>query len=151
MPAATTSCSLAFPNYFDNWTDGQPADPNATSYAKTLLDQLAWWAATLRTARAGTLTPKTDPEGHPFRTDRGVPRLAAELLALPGIDEPTLLKPDGTPDPDDGTWRPAGSAADPQSRKGTPRRGQKSPRSRCVIMTCTAECRRTHMYVCRGG
>jgi NAD(P)H-dependent FMN reductase len=58
LHAVTIRDGLAFPNYFVNWTDGQPADPNATSYAKTLLDQLAWWAATLRTARAGNPYPE---------------------------------------------------------------------------------------------
>jgi NAD(P)H-dependent FMN reductase len=58
LHAVTIRDGLAFPNYFCNWTDGQPADPNATSYAKTLLDQLAWWAATLRTARAGNPYPE---------------------------------------------------------------------------------------------
>jgi hypothetical protein len=43
---------------------------------------------------------------------RAACHLAAELLALSGIDEPTLLKPDGTPDPDDGTWLPAGASGD---------------------------------------
>ena len=58
LHAVTIRDGLAFPNYFYNWTDGQPADPNATSYAKTLLDQLAWWAATLRTARAENPYPE---------------------------------------------------------------------------------------------
>jgi NAD(P)H-dependent FMN reductase len=52
LHAVTIRDGLAFPNYFVNWADGQPADPNAAGYAKTLLDQLAWWAATLRAARA---------------------------------------------------------------------------------------------------
>jgi NAD(P)H-dependent FMN reductase len=52
LHAVTIRDGLAFPNYFVSWADGQPADPSATGYAKTLLDQLAWWAATLRTARA---------------------------------------------------------------------------------------------------
>ena len=63
LHAVTIRDGLAFPNYFYNWTDGQPADPNATSYAKTLLDQLAWWAATLRTARwsQGSLRSRQSP------------------------------------------------------------------------------------------
>ncbi|NUP35251.1 MAG: NADPH-dependent oxidoreductase, partial [Streptomycetaceae bacterium] len=42
---------LAFPNYFTTWQDGRPLDDAAAGYAKTLLDQLAWWAGALRTAR----------------------------------------------------------------------------------------------------
>lgn len=42
---------LAFPNYFTAWQDGQPLDPEAPGYARTLLDQLAWWAAVLSAAR----------------------------------------------------------------------------------------------------
>jgi NAD(P)H-dependent FMN reductase len=52
LHAVTIRDGLAFPNYFANWADGQPADPNAAGYAKTLLEQLAWWATALRTARA---------------------------------------------------------------------------------------------------
>jgi hypothetical protein len=48
---------LSFPNYFTGWTDGQPLDPEAPGYAKVMLDQLAWWAAALRTARATTTYP----------------------------------------------------------------------------------------------
>lgn len=52
LHAVTIRDGLAFPNYFVNWDAGQPADPDASAYAKTLLDQLAWWAAALRKARA---------------------------------------------------------------------------------------------------
>ena len=52
LHAVTIRDGLAFPHYPLNWADGQPADPRTAGYAKTLLDQLAWWAATLRTARA---------------------------------------------------------------------------------------------------
>lgn len=52
LHAVTIRDGLAFPNYFVNWADGQPADPDAATYAKTLLDQLAWWASALRKARA---------------------------------------------------------------------------------------------------
>jgi hypothetical protein len=38
---------LVFPNYFTAWQDGRPLDPDAPGYAKTLLDQLAWWAGAL--------------------------------------------------------------------------------------------------------
>jgi NAD(P)H-dependent FMN reductase len=52
LHAVTIRDGLAFPNYYVNWAEGQPADPSAAGYAKTLLDQLAWWAAALRAARA---------------------------------------------------------------------------------------------------
>ncbi|MDG4809974.1 hypothetical protein O7634_24750 [Micromonospora sp. WMMD1120] len=39
------------------WQDGAPLDPEATGYATTLLDQLAWWADALRTARRATPYP----------------------------------------------------------------------------------------------
>jgi NAD(P)H-dependent FMN reductase len=52
LHAVTIRDGLAFPNYFTTWTDGQPADPEAANYAKTLLDQLAWWSTALRNARA---------------------------------------------------------------------------------------------------
>lgn len=57
LHAVTIRDGLAFPNYFTAWADGQPTDPEAPSYAKTLLDQLAWWATALRTARAHTPYP----------------------------------------------------------------------------------------------
>jgi NAD(P)H-dependent FMN reductase len=58
LHAVTIRDGLAFPNYFTTWTDGQPTDPDAAAYAKTLLHQLAWWATTLRTARANTPYPE---------------------------------------------------------------------------------------------
>lgn len=57
LHAVTIRDGLAFPNYYLNWDAGQPTDPDATAYAKTLLDQLAWWAAALRQARASTPYP----------------------------------------------------------------------------------------------
>ncbi|MFF9491651.1 NADPH-dependent FMN reductase [Streptomyces flaveolus] len=51
LHAVTVRDGLAFPNYFAAWQDGQPLDPEAPGYAKTLLEQLAWWAGVLRTAR----------------------------------------------------------------------------------------------------
>jgi NAD(P)H-dependent FMN reductase len=57
LHAVTIRDGLSFPNYFHHWTDGQPTDPDVTGYAKTLLDQLAWWATTLRAARAETPYP----------------------------------------------------------------------------------------------
>ena len=51
LHAVTIRDGLAFPNYFTSWQDGQPLDSEAAGYAKALLDQLAWWAAALHTAR----------------------------------------------------------------------------------------------------
>jgi NAD(P)H-dependent FMN reductase len=58
LHAVTIRDGLAFPNYFVNWDGGQPTDPDASGYAKTLLDQLAWWAGILRRARAETPYPQ---------------------------------------------------------------------------------------------
>ncbi|MEW2167184.1 NAD(P)H-dependent oxidoreductase [Streptomyces sp. NPDC007084] len=57
LHAVTIRDGLAFPNYYTAWQDGRPLDPAAPAYAKTLLDQLAWWAAALRTARDTTPYP----------------------------------------------------------------------------------------------
>lgn len=57
LHAVTIRDGLAFPNYFLNWDGGRPNDPNAAVYAKTMLGQLAWWAAALRKARAETPYP----------------------------------------------------------------------------------------------
>jgi len=57
LHAVTIRDGLAFPNYYLNWADGQPADPDAPGYAKTLLTQLAWWASALRAARAAAPYP----------------------------------------------------------------------------------------------
>ena len=57
LHAVTIRDGLAFPNYFTAWEDGQPLDPQAPGYAKTLLDQLAWWAAALSTAREASPYP----------------------------------------------------------------------------------------------
>ena len=51
LHAVTIRDGLAFPNYFTAWRDGRPLAPEAPGYAKTLLDQLAWWATALRSAR----------------------------------------------------------------------------------------------------
>ncbi|WP_435228350.1 NADPH-dependent FMN reductase [Streptomyces sp. Tue6028] len=51
LHAVTVRDGLAFPNYFTAWRDGRPLDPDAPAYAKTLLDQLAWWTGALRSAR----------------------------------------------------------------------------------------------------
>ncbi|MFE7168726.1 NADPH-dependent FMN reductase [Streptomyces sp. NPDC057616] len=57
LHAVTVRDGLAFPNYFTTWQDGRPLDDAAAGYAKTLLDQLAWWASALRTARAAEPYP----------------------------------------------------------------------------------------------
>ncbi|QRP47206.1 NADPH-dependent FMN reductase [Amycolatopsis sp. FDAARGOS 1241] len=51
LHAVTIRDGLAFPNYFTAWEDGRPLDPQVAAYAKTLLDQLAWWSGALRAAR----------------------------------------------------------------------------------------------------
>ncbi|MEU0074828.1 NAD(P)H-dependent oxidoreductase [Streptomyces sp. NPDC006332] len=51
LHAVTIRDGLAFPNYFTAWQDGRPLAPETSAYAKTLLDQLAWWAGALRSAR----------------------------------------------------------------------------------------------------
>ncbi|WP_200207934.1 MULTISPECIES: NADPH-dependent FMN reductase [Micromonospora] len=51
LHAVTIRDGLAFPNYRTAWEHGRPLDPQAPGYAKTLLDQLAWWAAALAAAR----------------------------------------------------------------------------------------------------
>jgi len=57
LHAVTIRDGLAFPNYFTAWQDGRPLDPEAPGYAKTLLDQLAWWAGALRSAREAAPYP----------------------------------------------------------------------------------------------
>jgi len=52
LHAVTIRDGLTFPNYFFGFEDGQPLDPQAAAYAKAMLEQLAWWAAALRKARA---------------------------------------------------------------------------------------------------
>jgi NAD(P)H-dependent FMN reductase len=52
LHAVTIRDGLAFPNYFTAWQDGAPVDAEAAGYARTLLEQLAWWARALRAARA---------------------------------------------------------------------------------------------------
>ncbi|MEV6897258.1 NAD(P)H-dependent oxidoreductase [Amycolatopsis sp. NPDC051372] len=51
LHAVTIRDGLTFPNYFTAWEASRPLDPQAPAYAKTMLDQLAWWAGALRTAR----------------------------------------------------------------------------------------------------
>jgi NAD(P)H-dependent FMN reductase len=57
LHAVTIRDGLAFPNYFVNFEGGRPLDPQASNYAKAMLEQLAWWAIVLRTARAETPYP----------------------------------------------------------------------------------------------
>ncbi|QMU67060.1 NADPH-dependent FMN reductase [Streptacidiphilus sp. P02-A3a] len=52
LHAVTIRDGLAFPNYFTAWQDGRPLDRTAPAYAKTVLDQLAWWSRALSAARA---------------------------------------------------------------------------------------------------
>lgn len=58
LHAVTIRDGLSFPNYFTTWHDGAPIEADAaTGYAKTMLEQLAWWADALRSARAATPYP----------------------------------------------------------------------------------------------
>jgi NAD(P)H-dependent FMN reductase len=57
LHAVTTREGLAFPNYFTAWQDGRPLDPEAPGYVKIMLDQLAWWAGALRSAREAAPYP----------------------------------------------------------------------------------------------
>jgi NAD(P)H-dependent FMN reductase len=57
LHAVTIRDGLAFPNYFVNFEDGQPLDTQATVYAKSMLEQLAWWATALKKARVETPYP----------------------------------------------------------------------------------------------
>jgi len=53
LHAVTIREGLCFINYWENFDfeNGQPNDEMAPGYAKTMLEQLAWWATALRTAR----------------------------------------------------------------------------------------------------
>lgn len=57
LHAVTIRKGLAFPNYFTTWQDGRPLAPEAPGHAKTLLDQLAWRATALRSARRAAPLP----------------------------------------------------------------------------------------------
>ncbi|MBL1086395.1 NAD(P)H-dependent oxidoreductase [Streptomyces actinomycinicus] len=57
LHAVTVRDGLAFPNYFTAWQDGRPLDTEAPGYAKVLLDQLSWWAGTLRAGREAAPYP----------------------------------------------------------------------------------------------
>ncbi|KAA9157585.1 NAD(P)H-dependent oxidoreductase [Amycolatopsis acidicola] len=51
LHAVTIRDGLMFPMYYTAWEDGKPLDPATPGYAKTMLDQLAWWARALKAAR----------------------------------------------------------------------------------------------------
>lgn len=57
LHSVTVRDGLAFPNYFAAWENGRPLDADAPTYAKAMLDQIAWWAVALRTARAAASYP----------------------------------------------------------------------------------------------
>jgi len=57
LHAVTIRDGLAFPNYFTSWEDGSPLDVETKNYADTLLEQLAWWARALSTARSADPYP----------------------------------------------------------------------------------------------
>ncbi|CAL9488650.1 2-hydroxy-1,4-benzoquinone reductase [Nocardiopsis dassonvillei] len=57
LHAVTIRDGLSFPNYFFSWEEGRPTDPEAEGYAKAMLEQLAWWAGALRSARAAAPYP----------------------------------------------------------------------------------------------
>jgi len=57
LHAVTIRDGLAFPNYFTAWKDGTPLGSQAPLYAKTMLNQLAWWADALTTARGTSPYP----------------------------------------------------------------------------------------------
>jgi NAD(P)H-dependent FMN reductase len=57
LHAVTIRDGLSFTRYYTSWEDGQPLDEQASGYAKTLLNQLDWWAHALRAARAAEPYP----------------------------------------------------------------------------------------------
>jgi NAD(P)H-dependent FMN reductase len=59
LHAVTIRDGLSFPNYFYtfDFETGQPLDPEAAGYTKTMLEQLAWWATALRKARSDVAYP----------------------------------------------------------------------------------------------
>ena len=56
LHAVTIRDSLGFRE--EDFTDGEPADPTTTAAAAALLRQLAWWARSLRDARANQPYPE---------------------------------------------------------------------------------------------
>jgi NAD(P)H-dependent FMN reductase len=61
LRAVTIRDGLAFPNYFINFADGRPLDPQATDYAKAMLEQLAWWPPRYGRHAPKRPTPADDP------------------------------------------------------------------------------------------
>ena len=57
LHAVTIRDGLSFPNYHLTWTDGLPQDGQAEVSAKSMLEQLSWWAAVLRAARVAVPYP----------------------------------------------------------------------------------------------
>jgi NAD(P)H-dependent FMN reductase len=53
LHAVTIRDGLSFPNYYLNFDfeNGQPLGEMTPGYAKVMLEQLAWWATALRSAR----------------------------------------------------------------------------------------------------
>jgi NAD(P)H-dependent FMN reductase len=51
LHAVTIRDGLSFPNFWTAWEDGRPVAAETAGYAKTVLDQLHWWAGALRSAR----------------------------------------------------------------------------------------------------
>jgi hypothetical protein len=72
---------------------------------------------------------------------RAACHLAAELLALSGIDEQTATQ--ARRHPRSGTMARGGQRGlrqTPQSRKGTPEEARQTLGQMCVVMTCTLAC-----------
>ncbi len=57
LHAVTIRDGLVFPQFWLSWEDGRPNDPQAETFAKSMLTQLSWWAHALRDARAATPYP----------------------------------------------------------------------------------------------
>ncbi|MFD3731222.1 hypothetical protein [Streptomyces sp. NPDC058632] len=57
LHAVTIRDGLAFPPYYAACQDGRPLDAETPGYAKTLLEQLSWWAGALRSAREAVPCP----------------------------------------------------------------------------------------------
>lgn len=78
LHAVTIRDGLAFPDYFTAWQDGHPLGPGIAGYAKTVLDQLAWWA------RAPGQRAKPPHDGH-IGPDHDPATETDLLLALTGL------------------------------------------------------------------
>jgi NAD(P)H-dependent FMN reductase len=51
LHAVTVRDGLSFPNFWSGWEDGRPLAEESAGHARTMLDQLHWWAGALRSAR----------------------------------------------------------------------------------------------------